>query len=214
VTGREIVSVNGSTGSGKTTLARQLIADKFRCVLIDPAGDDAWRRSGFKPVRDLPQLSKAIAQHWRDGFRLVLVPPAHKGAEALDGVSLLLCQYQERLYRREADGVSLIVDEMAECYSNAHAARGDLTGFRRVILQGRHFGISVYGITQRPADVAAQFRDNCHRAFYFRLHDETSRLRIIARLGRAHESALRGLRPFEYLAEEGGAVTKGKTRKS
>jgi len=211
---REIVSINGSTGSGKSTLARELVAGKFRAVLVDPANDAAWRKDGFKRVRDLPELSKAIAAGWRGGFRLVLVPPAHLCAEALDGVSLLLCAYQEKLYHgKDADGASLIVDEMAECYSNSHVTRSDLRGFRRVILQGRHFGISVYGITQRPADVAAQFRDNCDRAFYFRLHDATSRDRVVARLGKEHEKAYRTLADFEYLAEARGVVSKGRTRK-
>ncbi len=212
---REIVSINGGTGSGKTTLARQIIADKFRAVLIDPAGDKSWHRSGFRPARDMPQLSKAIAAHWRDGFRLVLVPPAHLCAEALDCVSLLVLAYQGRLYRgRDADNVSLIVDEMAECYSNAHAMRSDLRGFRQVILQGRHFGISVYGITQRPADVAAQFRDNCDPAYYFQLFDDTSRVRIIGKLGREYREALRGLQKFEYLKVSAGQVTKGRTQKN
>jgi DNA helicase HerA-like ATPase len=211
---REVVSINGATGSGKSTLARELVADKYRAVLVDPADDAAWRKVGFRRVRDLPELSRAIAASWRNGFRLALVPPAHLCAEALDGVSLLLCAYQEKLYNgRDLGGVSLVVDEMAECYSNAHVMRSDLRGFRRVILQGRHFGISVYGVTQRPADVAAQFRDNCDRAFYFQLYDATSRDRVVARLGKEHERAYRSLAQFEYLAEVRGAISKGRTRK-
>jgi DNA helicase HerA-like ATPase len=209
----ELIAVYGARGSGKSTLARQLVRDRHRVIVLDPSRD--WQKRGVKAVRDLSELSALIARDWKRGFNVVYTAPPGKDALALHRLSDLICAYQEKFYRgRTSDEVTLVVDEMAEAYSNADAQSDHLSGFRRVILQGRHFGIGVVGISQRPADIAARFRDNCGRTFCFALHDHTSRDAIVKRIGRSHAGAVGSLAAFEYLAIVGSGVTRGKTRKS
>ncbi|MGA7676471.1 MAG: hypothetical protein WCA78_15675 [Rhizomicrobium sp.] len=209
----ELVLVLGSRGSGKSTKARELTARAFRRVVLDPSKD--WQAHGVRAVRSLPDLSKLIAARWRDGFDCVYTPPAGHEAIALHHLSNLVLAYQEKFYRlhHEEDEVTIVVDEMAEAYGNDDARRQYLSGFRRVILQGRHFGVSVVGISQRPADVAARYRDNCPRWYAFQLHDHTSRETVLQHIGPEYGAQYRALARFEFLVAEEGRVSKGKTAK-
>jgi hypothetical protein len=208
-----LILILGARGSGKSTKAREVTGKSFRRVTIDPSGD--WQRRGVKPVRDLPELSKLIAAKWRSGFDVVLTPPPGKEAIALHHVSDMLFHFQAQVYRgKPSQEVMLVVDEMAEAYSNADAQRANLSGFRRTILQGRHYGISVCGITQRPQDVATRYRDNCDKIFAFSLYADAGRDAVVAMMGRAHAASYDGLKKYEFLEKDGatGAVRKGKTR--
>ena len=53
-------------------------------------------------------------------------------------VSNMLFHFQAQVYRgKPSQEVMLVVDEMAEAYSNADAQRANLSGFRRTILRKR-----------------------------------------------------------------------------
>lgn len=206
----EIVGVFGTRGYGKSTKARELVAREARVVVVDPSGDWERRRFGHK-VTDLPQLSSSIAKDWRNGFRFVLTPPAGSEATALDRVCNLVLAYQERLYRRKgADDSVIVCDEMAECYSNADAQTRELSGTKRAILRGRHFGVGMVGITQYPQDVAARFRAMCERSYVFALHDQAAIDPIVRRIGREHARTIATLPKFAYLAIHDGRVTREK----
>jgi hypothetical protein len=192
---------------------RERLAKHSRVVVVDPSPDknDAWRRAGYIRLKDLPDISRAIARSFRGSWKLVWTPPAHLTGEAVHAISQLLFQYQER--ERSPKPIALGVDEMAECYSNAQARRSDLPGFRRLLLQGRHLDVSIYGATQRPQDVAALFRDMADQAYFFELYSDTGREAVLGKIGRKYEAEYISLRPFEYLFWQRGQVSKGRTRK-
>jgi hypothetical protein len=206
---RELVFITGATGTGKSTVLGNILAPLHHVVAVDPAGDRiAWRDRGFCCAVDLPALSAALAASWRRGFRVVIMPPAHKTAECLDGVSKLLFGYSEQ---KKLPRLALAVDEMAECYNNSHQQKNSLTGFRRVILQGRHINLSVYGVTQRPQDVATQFRANCDRRIILALYTANARKAILEDIGAENAAALPTSR-YDYLEWKAGKITKGRTR--
>jgi hypothetical protein len=210
---REVVSFAGSPGTGKSTKLRECLARHMRAVVVDPAPDkdDAWRKAGYVRVLDLPDLSAAIAHSFRGRWRMVWTPPADKTGEALHAVSDLLFRYQER--ERAPRPIALGVDEMAECYSNDQARRAKLPGFRRLLLQGRHLEVSIYGASQRPQDVAALFRDMADQAYFFELYSDTGREAVLGKIGRKGEAQYLSLRPFEYLFWKRGQIAIGRTRK-
>ncbi len=207
----------GARGSGKSTLARADTAKALRRLTIDPSGD--WKRAGVKSAPSLRKLSQEMARCWRGGFDLVYTPPVGREAEALHHVSEMLFHLQGQVLQarkpRVTEGITLVIDEMAEAYSNADGMRGQHQAFRRVILQGRHYGLSVYGITQRPQDIAARFRDNCDTVNAFKLANDTGRASVLDMVGRAHQGLYLGLQRFEYLTLDvaSGAVRKAKTRR-
>jgi hypothetical protein len=208
---REVVSINGAPGTGKSTILRERLARHSRVVVLDPSPDihDAWRRAGYTRLRDLPDISAAMAKAFRGSWHLVWTPPAHLTGEALHALSQLLFSYQERMHRPA--NIALGIDEMAECYSNAQSRRGDLPGFRRILLQGRHLAVSIYGASQRPQDVAALFRDMADQAYFFQLYSDTGREAVLAKIGRKNEHWYIGLRKFEYLFWSQGQLRKGHT---
>jgi len=135
-------------------------------------------------------------------------------SHALDRISHLLFAYQDKVgvSKRKAE-IVLAVDEMAVCFSNAHQQSKDYSGFSRVLLQGRHANISVYGVTQRPQDVGTQFRANCDRHYFFALAGK-ARDAVIETIGREHTAAYAALAAkYEFLEFRDGRISKGKTRK-
>jgi hypothetical protein len=208
---RELVSIAGATGSGKSTKLRELVsAHRHAVAICKPAHEEkgAWRRHGFHVVSNLPELSRALARSWRGGFRLALFPSIDNQAAAVDRTAHLLWGYsnQERLPR-----LALAVDELAFCFSNAHAMTRTLTGLKTLILDGRHLNCSLYGASQRPQDVAALWRDECQRRFYFMLQGR-AREAVIEDIGREHSAAL-PREPFHFVEWHGGRLTQGVTRR-
>lgn len=210
---REVVSFNGSPGTGKSTVLRERLARHVRVVALDPAPDkaDAWKRAGFRRVKDLPEMSRAIARNFFGSWRYVWTPPAAQCGEALHELSKLLYAYQERVHRPKP--MALAVDEMAECYSEAQAKTSALWGFRQLLLQGRHLEVSIYGATQFPQDVAVRFRAAADQAYMFEVYEDRARAAVLDKIGRKFAPEYLSLQPFEYLLYERGKVTKGRTRK-
>lgn len=57
-----------------------------------------------------------------------------------------------------------------------------------LLRRGRHFGLTIYCITQRPVLVAPSVRSMCHRAYCFRLvQDDIKRVAADYGFDRAHE---------------------------
>jgi len=210
---REIVSFNGAPGSGKSTKMRERMAKHGRAVVIDPSPDkdDGWRRAGYARCCDLPELSAAMASRFRGTWRFVWTPPADACGEALHELSRLLFAYQEREPLRKP--IALGVDEMAECNSIAQERTSSLSGFRRLLLQGRHVEVSIYGATQRPQDVGTRFRDNAGQSYFFELYGDAARDAVLAKIGREYRAQYLSLQRFEYLFFDRGRVVKGCTRK-
>ena len=204
---REVVSITGATGTGKSTKLRELLRQHRRVMVIDPVLDDTWERDGYERVGGLQDMSRVMAQGWRAGFKCVLTPD--DGEVALHAASKLMFAYSLKLGKQQ---LALAVDEMTECYSTAHAMRAKSQGFKEAILQGRHINLSIYGATQRPQDVATRFRDNALHAFFFALHDDSARQAVLRKIGREHAKTFLGLQDFQYLEWNRGRVTVGKTR--
>ena len=207
-----ITAIWGARGSGKSTKARE-IAEQFDCCLaLDPIGD--WgKEPGWKPVPTLQAMADTITANWQSGFKLAYTPPTGKEAGALHHISELLMQFQAGYHSgQHTRKICLLTDEMAEAYSNAHAMREDLPGYKRAILQGRHYGLELVGISQRPQDVAARFRDNAAVTYAFALHDARARAVIGQTIGKEADDLGRFER-FDYLRIEAGVVAKGRTEK-
>ncbi len=203
----------GSRGSGKSTLARQM-AKTFKCaVAIDPAGD--WAKSpGWIKADTLKEVRAMMAGRYKRGFRICYTPPVGRERDALSQISKWAMEFQRPFHEeRSTRKFCLVVDEMAEAYSNADQQRSDQSHFRRVILQGRHYGIEVIGITQRPQDVATRYRSQAAVVYAFRVGEVAARKPIAELIGGREAGALVGLARGEYLEIEAGNVTKRRTRK-
>lgn len=130
------VLIAGTTGSGKTALARAMIAGlavshsvyELSLILIDP------KRRGYAPFIGLPHL---------------VHPVIHEPEEALGGLAWTV----KELERRDRDGRSspclvIFIDELADLMQAAgDEAESNLT---RLVQRGREAGIHVVACTQKP----------------------------------------------------------------
>jgi len=200
----------GMTGSGKSTLARELAADFSHVIALDPAGD--WGlEPGWKAVTTIAQAEHAIAAGMAGGFKVAWRPTFSTG-QALDALSRALMAVQEPYRLGHANRkICLMIDEMAEAYSNSDQQRADREGFRQLILQGRHYGVEIVGISQRPQDVGARFRDNAQVTYCFALPYQNARQPIAQMIGKKADDLI-SLERGHYLRIEGAVVSHGETR--
>jgi S-DNA-T family DNA segregation ATPase FtsK/SpoIIIE len=128
--------IAGTTGSGKTALARTLVASlvlfnsqrSLQLVLIDPKG------RGFAPFEDLPHL---------------LVPIVTHADESLP----ILRRLVDEMERRDAEGCSeprlvVVLDELADLVQVG--GREMETALTRLTQRGREAGIHLVACTQKP----------------------------------------------------------------
>jgi len=130
------VLICGTTGSGKTELARAMIASlamsnplrEVQLILIDP------KRRGYSPFAQLPHL---------------LLPVIHDEDEALGALAWLV----EEMERRDEEGCStprliVFIDELADLMLAAQAKLEHV--LTRLTQRGREAGIHIVACTQKP----------------------------------------------------------------
>ncbi len=129
--------IAGTTGSGKTALARTLIASlalnhrraQLGFVLIDPKG------RAFEPLVDLPHL-----------LRPVLRRPEEAGRALADLVEVMLERDRER---RCEPRVVVVIDELADLLMSAGSEAAQ--ALTRLAQRGREAGVHLIAGTQKPA---------------------------------------------------------------
>lgn len=210
--------VVGRRGSGKSRFVKEKIADQKRLVIFDPVGE--YGRDGIVDFHTAKasELRAHLAAHWNDEFRAAFVPPPSWPMEALHslGAFLLACQ---RPYSELADDglpddpsnpkpITLVVEEMNLGYP-ATALPRELYAMPTITLQGRHYGINVIGVTQRPALISKDFRANILRLVTFPLAEVDDADAVLKKIGREHADELRNLRDYHYLDFANGKVRAG-----
>lgn len=205
------VMVCGRSGSGKSTWTKARLARFGRVVVLDPM--DEYAALGFRRVRTLRALLAGIKAGWAGGFRLAYVPAFGTDAQALHELSHLLLKVQAPYKAaRESRKLALVVDELADGFPTGAPAQG-LDGFSRVARQGRHYGIEVVGITQRPSGVDPVFRGNCDTRVFFSLTEAIDLDAVARMIGRDHARTVGRLAPHEYLKRDlDGTIKRGRNK--
>lgn len=203
--GAEVVGVWGMRGSGKTTRARELVHDAARVVAFDPL--DEWARfPGWTRAESLRELVAVFKRSWRR-FRVAYVPAAGQLPAQLHGVAAVLWQAQAPF--PACPGLVLVVDELDATFP-AHRLPAQLDGMPTLVLRGRHRGVGVVGISQRPALVSLSFRGNCARQYVLQLAAQQDRAAVLALIGREHGRQLAELAPHDFLEAHAGMVRRGR----
>lgn len=153
----------GSTGSGKTTLAKALLWGKRYLVVLDPKHQftlpDEWKY-GYVITSSLNE-AKAIEDE-----RTIIYRPSFEEARGR-------CEdFFQWIFERE--NVTVYVDEVFPIVPNNRIGYW----FGRCIVEGRAKGVSVWSATQRPASIPLTLMTESEHFFVFRLANPDDRKRM------------------------------------
>lgn len=207
----ELSLVVGRRGSGKSTKVKSMIAQKARVIVADPQ-DEYSDAADVISCGSGETLRNNVAGRWETGFRLAYVLPAGQETAALDQLAKFILQIQEP-YRTDQDDrqITLVVEEMNLGYP-VQALPAQLDGMARICNQGRHYGVNVIGVTQRPALVSTTFRGNISEAFIFPLSWGDDKSAVLQMLGREHSDPLNQLNEYRCLHWRNGQVNEEANR--
>jgi hypothetical protein len=133
------ILVAGSRGSGKSGWTIQQTAGADRLLVWDSVGE--WSRAGLvQPAASLTQLHAVLDFADPGPFRIGYTGPI------TDEHFEVFCRLAMP-WMKAAPG-TLVVEELADVTSPGKAP----AGWGELIRKGRHYGGSIYGLTQRPAE--------------------------------------------------------------
>ncbi|WP_065334020.1 ATP-binding protein [Tritonibacter mobilis] len=202
------IGVWGASGSGKSSYVKKAIKGRSRMVVFDPLAE--YGPLCNVTVHKLDDVRKEMLNNWA-GFRIAYVPPAGREPLALSGLSKLLMKAQEPFKETgKGQGVTLIVEEMNLSFP-VHGGAEKAPGFAEVCSRGRHYGIEVYGLSQRIAEVSTRFRGNCTETVVLRQQGPRDLKAAEDAIG-AGRGVVAGLVNLEYLHERAGKITKGQIK--
>lgn len=190
----EHVTLLGSTGSGKTTLARAILPMRSYVAAIatkpeDENLDALIRRDGYRRVKRWPPDERRTP-------RVVFWPPSG-GLSDVELQREAILDVLDDIWH--AGRWTVYLDEIDEV-ANALSMDREL---RRLLRQGRAAKITMVGATQRPRGIPLEWYSQATHLFFWQQNDEADLSRITELGGRTNKAEIRdsvaALRRFEVL---------------
>jgi len=138
----EIGLILGRKGTGKSSLARALINDKDRNIILDTFGDDYNLGGITSDVQHCAEYYNRV--NGNNSFAIVFRPTNDSDCEAFFR------------FAKETRAVTIWIDEV-DRYCGPHSINEDL---KWMLNYGRHRAISTIGIARRAASVHRDFTAN------------------------------------------------------
>lgn len=200
------IGIFGASGSGKSYRARELVSNLGRVIVFDGIGDFA-RGGGFKTCYSLTDVLTLVKKGWKTGFKICFVPELGEEETSLDKLSKSL-QHMQSGYMAETSKakITLVVDEMDLSFPSGIRQRMPKHGFIGLCLRGRHYGINLIGISQRPKLVDNSFRANMSAVYLFMLAEPDDIDVAIRLIGREYAQTFRNLNKYQYVYKSGNYV--------
>ena len=194
-----VYCVLGATGTGKTSwVMDQIVKNKPRRLLIwDTKGEFAAEGYAM-PVPDLFTMTHEIRRIGKAGhFRLAYRPRGDdKQLRAQFDFFCTVAWHTKRL--------TVVAEELADVTQPGFAC----AGWRRITSQGRTEGLTIYGLSQRPASIDKHFFSNASLVRSSRLNFAGD-IKVVSNVLRMPVDNLTG---FEWISRDmqTGAITQGK----
>lgn len=186
-----IGGIFGASGSGKSSLQKLELLElqPARLLLWDPKRE--YRRFGVA-VETIEDLAKVVRR--AKPFRVVFHP--RRTRRQMKTQFNAFCTIGDRLGDPELGGTPLwlVADELADVTEPGWAPEG----WERVTRQGRHAGLTIRGLSQRPADIDKSFYGNLTHIAVFRQNAEGDVDRL-AKILRVPKESIGALRQLEWV---------------
>lgn len=194
-----VYCVLGATGTGKTSWVMDELRRHHprRLMVWDTKGEFA--KEGYAhPVKNLGELVKLMAAAGKAGTFKLAYRPRGDDAQMRSQFDLFcsLAWASKRL--------TLVAEELADVTLPNFAC----AGWRRVTSQGRTEGLTIYGLSQRPAAIDKHFFSNASFVRSSRLNFAGD-IKVVSNVLRMPVDNLKG---FEWISRDmsTGATTQGK----
>ena len=162
-----ITLVYGETGSGKSTAAKALLRARRHVVAIDPMGE--YGGKGWSVCTTRGGVARAIAERIGQG-RSLKVAYQCGGAYATEAAWVAAGVWNlQRNWRHGGPIITLVMEEANAYYPAIGLQRPEARIFDEIVLRGRHRGIEILAVTQRPAGVSTQLRGNAGEIWAFHM---------------------------------------------
>lgn len=202
------IGVWGASGSGKSTYVKQAIKGARRLVVFDPLDE----YGGLCKVKatTLEEVRRAMRADWR-GFTVAYCPPAGAEPRSLSALCKLMMAAQLPYKSTgKGAGMTLVVEEMNLSFP-VHGGAQKCPGFAEVCSRGRHYGIAVYGLSQRIAEVSTRFRGNCTETVVLRQQGPRDLAAAADAIG-GDKAEIAALANLDYIHERQGTRSKGRLK--
>ncbi len=187
-----VVLVCGSTDSGKSTWVKNQLQGVKRALVWDV--NDEYQAEGFRRTESLTELIALLKQHPKNALRIAYVPS-----------SMQLFDIWCRAALAWGDCV-VVCEELADVTSPGKAPQG----WGMVVRRGRHAGLAVFGITQRPSESDKTIMGNARIKHVCKLERAEDR-RYMERELDITPGSLDDLESYAYIERRGGKLIAGKT---
>lgn len=194
----EAFAIYGRRKSGKSHLTKKLIKNHKRILVFDPMNEYGKLR-GWKSVFSVDEMHEVACAKWNTGFKIAFNVDKNY-QEELHRMSAVIWTMQKAATRK----ILIVVEEMNLGYPPN--VKDAYFGFPKLVMQGRHRGVEIIGITQRPNAVNRNFRSNCAASYFFPLEDEEDIKIIQRKVGKENLSKYRNMRKHFHMKTENGSV--------
>ena len=162
-----VTLIYGSTGAGKSTAARALLRERQHVIAIDPMGE--YRGYGWSVCTTRAGFAHAVRNRIADGLPLKIAYQCG-GAYRTEAPWLAAGVWRlQRNWTAKRPRVTIVMEEANAYYPAAGIQPEEFRIFDELVLRGRHRGIDIIAVTQRPAMISTALRGNAGEIWAFHM---------------------------------------------
>jgi hypothetical protein len=173
--------VFGKTGGGKTEKVKKLVADHSRVLFFDTLCHD-YNQDVI--INTFDQLKKFWRKCFTGNFRIVYRTIDHD--EDFPKVCRLV---------KACKNMSFVVEESDLFFKSGTCCRE----LRKLIFQGRHYGVNLYAVTQRPFGIGRGLTSQTKEFYIFRSNEPVDIKYFKYRCGQEVAEKIKTLGQYEYI---------------